>query len=500
MREPGAQGGMVSLGGLGARPLTGPGWEPGAGRLPRVTLHLHDTATRTTREFVPRESGRVSMYVCGATVQADPHIGHIRSGVSFDVLQRWLLASGYDVTFVRNVTDIDDKILAKAAEEGRPWWAVAAHYERSFSHAYRILGCLPPTIEPRATGHVPAMVILMRRLIDAGHAYASDGDVYFDVRSFPEYGALSGQRVRDMQPAADADPNARKRDPRDFALWKGVRDDGPGWETPWGVGRPGWHLECSAMAGMYLGSEFDIHGGGLDLVFPHHENEIAQSRAAGDGFARYWLHNSWVTTAGEKMSKSLGNSLLVTEVVKRVRPVELRFYLAGAHYRSHIEFSEGALADAAAGYRRLEGFVTRAAERLGDFGVVAQLPEEFSTAMDADLGVPAALAVLHEHVSEGNRMLAAGAADEALARVLGAVRRMLDVLGVDPLDPQWTAGGSADAAYRALEALVGERLEARQAARAARDFATADAVRDALKAAGVLIEDTPAGPRWTLDS
>jgi cysteinyl-tRNA synthetase len=465
-----------------------------------MALHLHDTATRSTRAFVPLEPGRVSIYVCGATVQSAPHVGHIRSGVSFDVLVRWLQASGYEVTFVRNVTDIDDKILAKSVEEGRPWWAVAAHYERAFAEAYAILGCLPPTLEPRATGHVPAMITLMRRLIDAGHAYASDGDVYFDVASFPEYGALSGQRLAEMQPAADADPNARKRDPRDFALWKGSGGQGPGWETPWGVGRPGWHLECSAMAGEYLGAAFDIHGGGLDLVFPHHENEVAQSRAAGDGFAQYWMHNAWVTTAGEKMSKSLGNSLLVTEVVKRVRPVELRFYLASAHYRSNIEFSDEALADAAAGYRRLEGFVQRAAERLGDHGLVAPLPAAFVAAMDDDLGVPAALAVLHETVSQGNRILA-GDSVEGLAEVLGAVRHMLGILGVDPFEAPWCSGvGDTDAARRALDVLVGERLAARQAARAARDFATADTVRDALTAAGIVIEDTPSGPRWALDA
>ena len=472
-----------------------------------MSLRLHDTATRSTRDFVPLEPGRVSIYVCGATVQAAPHIGHIRSGVSFDILGRWLAASGYDVTFLRNVTDIDDKILAKAVEEGRPWWAVAAHYERAFAEAYAILGCLTPTLEPRATGHVPAMITLMQRLIDSGHAYASDGDVYFHVASFPEYGALSGQRISEMLAAEDADPDARKRDPRDFALWKGTRDDGPGWETPWGVGRPGWHLECSAMAGMYLGSSFDIHGGGLDLVFPHHENEIAQSRGVGDGFAQYWMHNAWVTTAGEKMSKSLGNSLLVTEVVKRVRPVELRFYLGSAHYRSHIEFSEGALADAAAGYRRLEGFVTRAVERLGSSAVSGageanELPGPFVEAMDDDLGVPAALAVIHETVSEGNRLLAdARSSDEDLAGLLGAVRRMLDVLGVDPLAPQWAGdSGGADAAHEALDALINERLAARAAAREARDFAAADAVRDSLRAAGVLIEDTPAGPRWSLEA
>jgi cysteinyl-tRNA synthetase len=462
-----------------------------------VTLRLHDTATRSTRDFVPIEPGRASIYVCGATVQSAPHVGHIRSGVSFDVLARWLIASGYEVTFVRNVTDIDDKILAKSVEEGRPWWAVAAHYERAFAEAYRILGCLPPTIEPRATGHVPAMITLMQRLIDSGHAYASDGDVYFDVRSYPDYGALSGQRIAEMQPAEDADPNARKRDPRDFALWKGVRDDGPGWDTPWGTGRPGWHLECSAMAGMYLGPQFDIHGGGLDLIFPHHENEIAQSRAAGDPFANYWLHNAWVTTAGEKMSKSLGNSLLVTEVVKRVRPVELRFYLASAHYRSHVEFSEEALADAAAGYRRLEGFVQRAIERTGpvERGVMCA---EFQAAMDDDLSVPAALAAIHEVAREGNRALDAGD-DRAAAGAAASVRGMLDILGVDPLDLQWALRARDDSEHAALDALVHERLAARQQARTDRDFAAADAIRDSLREVGILIEDTPAGPRWTLE-
>ncbi len=468
-----------------------------------MSLRLHDTATRSTRDFVPLVPGQVSVYVCGATVQAAPHIGHIRSGVSFDILNRWLAASGFDVTFVRNVTDIDDKILARAQEEQRPWWAVAAHYERAFADAYAILGCGVPTLEPRATGHIPAMVALVGRLIDRGHAYACDGDVYFDVTSFPDYGALSGQHLSDMMAAADADPNARKRDPRDFALWKGLRDQGPGWDTPWGVGRPGWHLECSAMACQYLGSTFDIHGGGLDLVFPHHENEIAQAQAAGDGFARYWLHNAWVTTAGEKMSKSLGNSLLVTEVVKRVRPVELRFYLGSAHYRSHIEFSEGALADAAAAYRRLEGFVHRCVERVGDPGPPQDylLPPAFTAAMDDDLGVPAALAVVHDAVSTGNRLLAdPHAPREALIAALGPVRAMLDILGVDPLSAPWSTGStSSDSTRRALAALIGERLAARQAAREARDFAAADAVRDALRAAGILVEDTPNGPRWSLE-
>src|SRR5215469_13360980 len=382
------------------------------GSLGGVTLRLHDTATRTVREFSPLVPGKVSLYLCGATVQAPPHIGHIRSGVNFDILIRWLKASGSEVTLCRNVTDIDDKILRVAAAEGVPWWAVAQRNERAFSRAYDVLGCLPPEVEPRATGHVPQMITLMRRLIDSGHAYASGGDVYFDVTSFPAYGALSGQRLDHMRPAEDTETADAKRDPRDFTLWKGAKPGEPSWETPWGPGRPGWHLECSAMATAYLGSTFDIHGGGLDLVFPHHENEVAQSHAAGDGFARYWMHNGLVGVAGEKMSKSLGNSLLVEAMVTQVRPVELRYYLGQAHYRSHIEYSPAALEEAVAAYRRIEGFVTRAVELTGsqDPAGAAEpaLPAAFKAALDDDLAVPQALAVVHDKMRDGNSALASG--------------------------------------------------------------------------------------------
>lgn len=466
-----------------------------------MSLRLHDTLSRSVRDFVPIEPGKVSMYQCGATVQSAPHVGHIRSGLVFDLLSRWLRISDYEVVLCRNVTDIDDKVLAKAELEGRPWWAVAAHYERLFQQAYDVLGCAPPTVEPRATGHVPQMIELMQRLIDADHAYASDGDVYFDVRSFPEYGALSRQKVDDLQPAADSDASSKKRDPRDFALWKGAKPGEPSWATPWGRGRPGWHLECSAMAETYLGNKFDIHGGGLDLVFPHHENEIAQSRAAGDEFAHYWVHNAWVTTSGEKMSKSLGNSLVVSEVLQRVRPVELRWYLLAAHYRSNLEFSDDALKEAAAAYARIEGFVSRAVEHLGDDSVPdpAQLPQAFRDAMDDDLAVPAALAILHEQVTAGNKLLA-DRDDDALGPVLGAVRSMLDVLGVDPLSSPWVDQRSDESGLRAaLDSLVSAEIEARQAARAAKDFATADAIRDRFAAAGIAVEDTPDGARWTID-
>ena len=391
------------------------------------------------RDFTPIHPGAVSLYLCGATVQAPPHIGHIRSGVSFDIFVRWLKASGYQVTFCRNVTDIDDKILRVAAAEEHPWWAVAERNQRAFTRAYDVLGCLPPDVEPRATGHVPEMIALMRRLIDGGHAYAAGGDVYFDVSSWPAYGALSGQRLEHMRPADDTDTDNAKRDPRDFALWKGAKPGEPFWETPWGPGRPGWHLECSAMATKYLGPAFDIHGGGLDLVFPHHENELAQSRAAGDGFAQYWMHNGLVGVAGEKMSKSLGNSLLVDAMVTKVRPVELRYYLGQAHYRSAIEYSPEALAEAVAAYRRIEGFVLRAHELTGGPGAPGRSRpppgagrRQFAAALDDDLGVPQALAVVHAAVHEGNNALAAGDIGAAAA-ALASVRAMLGVLGLDPL-------------------------------------------------------------------
>ncbi len=466
-----------------------------------MALRFYDTATRSVRDFSPLVPGRVGIYLCGATVQAPPHVGHIRSGVAFDVIRRWLTATGHDVTFVRNVTDIDDKIIQRGADEQVPYWVVAMRNERAFARAYDALGCLPPTYEPRATGHVPEMVALMERLIDLGHGYAADGDVYFNVGSFAAYGALSGQRMDEMLAATDSEA-AGKRAPRDFAMWKGAKPGEPAWETPWGPGRPGWHIECSAMAAKYLGDTFDIHGGGLDLIFPHHENEIAQSQAAGGGFARYWLHNAWVTTAGEKMSKSLGNSLLVDEVVQRVRPVELRYYLAGAHYRSMLEYSDDNVAEAGRGYRRIEGFLARAREAAGREPVVrpGARPAAFDAAMDDDVAVPQALAVVHEHVRAGNAALAAddaGAAGEAFDAVLA----MVDVLGLNPWSEPWdsAASGSSDRHAEVIDALVQVVLAQRQEARERKDFAAADAIRDGLDGIGIRIEDTPHGVRWSLD-
>jgi cysteinyl-tRNA synthetase len=467
-----------------------------------MSLRLHDTATRSVRDFVPVIPGKASLYLCGATVQAPPHIGHIRSGVNFDILVRWLAAGGYHVTFCRNVTDIDDKILRTAQSEGVAWWAVAERNQRAFTRAYDALGCRPPDVEPRATGHVPEMIVLMRRLIEGGHAYASAGDVYFDVLSYPGYGELSGQRLEHMRAADDVD-ESHKRDPRDFALWKGAKPGEPSWETPWGPGRPGWHLECSAMSTKYLGETFDIHGGGLDLVFPHHENELAQSRAAGDGFARYWVHNGLLGLAGEKMSKSLGNSLLVDAMIKEVRPAELRYYLGQAHYRSEMEYSPDALAEAAAAYRRIEGFVNRAAEASPSADPVpaapsaAALPAAFVEAMDDDLGVPQALAVVHEAVTEGNSALAAGDLAGA-AKLAAAVRAMMAVLGLDPLAEHWSGSGADEGLRPVVDALVTVALQQRQAARDRRDYAAADAIRAGLADAGIAVEDTPRGPRWEL--
>ncbi|MGY1664206.1 cysteine--tRNA ligase [Geodermatophilus sp. SYSU D00705] len=465
-----------------------------------MSLRLYDTAARAVRDFTPLRAGQASMYVCGLTPQGPPHVGHVRSALVFDVLRRWLTAGGLEVTYVRNVTDVDDKILTKAAENGVPWWAWAYRYELAVTSAYAVLGVLPPTYEPRATGHVPDMVALIERLIERGHAYAVDGDVYFDVRSFPGYGELTRQTLGDLQPAADTESDERKRDPRDFALWKAAKPGEPdtaAWPTPWGRGRPGWHIECSAMAERYLGAEFDLHGGGLDLRFPHHENERAQSMAAGDGFARYWLHHGWVTLGGEKMSKSLGNTAQVDEVVKRVRPVELRYYLVAPHYRSTIEFTDAALAEAGAAYRRLESFVRRAAERVGEGAGKPELAPEFRAAMDDDLGTPAAIAAVHEAVRHGNSALSEGR-DEAVAAALGSVRAMLGVLGLDPLDPRWSAGGGDDRLTEVTGGLVALALEQRQAARARKDYAAADAIRDQLAGLGVQVEDTPNGPRWEL--
>lgn len=467
-----------------------------------MTLRLYDTRAQLLRDFVPLDPENITMYVCGPTVQSGPHIGHVRAALSFDLLRRWLTYRYGRVTFVRNVTDIDDKVLANATPT-EPWWALAYRMEQEFAAAYAGIGILPPTYEPRATASVPQMQELIGLLIERGHAYPADddsGDVYFDVRSWPSYGDLTHQSVDAMEAAQDADPRG-KRTPQDFALWKGAKPEEPAdavWASPWGRGRPGWHIECSAMAKRYLGAEFDIHGGGLDLRFPHHENELAQSTAAGDAFARYWVHNGLVTVDGQKMSKSLGNFTLARDVLAERDPLVVRYALAAAHYRSSLDLSESSWAEAEAALGRIRSFLERALRAAGD-GVddadVQDLPAAFADALDDDLGVPQALAVVHDSVRAGNSALDAGdtvAAIEAAKAVLGMTR----ILGLDAGTDSGTAGGAQAAA---LDALVQEMIAQRATARAEKDWAAADRIRDAIAAAGITLEDTPAGTHWSID-
>jgi cysteinyl-tRNA synthetase len=454
------------------------------------SLNLYDTKSRSISAFKPIKKGEVGIYLCGATVQAPPHIGHIRSGVNFDILRRWLIASGYKVNFIRNVTDIDDKILHKAVHEEIPWWEVAQKYERAFTDAYNWLNVLPPTYEPRATGHITQMIELIDKLIENGSAYApGNGDVYLEVRKVKNYLELSNQKLDDLLVSDDADLKYKK-DPRDFALWKAAKKGEPSWPTPWGDGRPGWHIECSAMAHAYLGESFDIHGGGLDLIFPHHENEIAQSASAGFGFANTWMHNAWVTTSGEKMSKSLGNSLQVVEILKKVRGIELRWYLGSAHYRSMLEFSFEALNESATAFKRIEAFLSRAEAILGKAPEVL-IADEFAKAMNDDLAVPQALAFIAESMRVGN---SAAEDKKVIAKAAGEIRGALSILGCDPKDDAFKSRDSNNAA---IDGLIKLALEQRQAARERKDFAAADQIRDQIASLGITVEDTSNGPRWS---
>lgn len=469
-------------------------------------MRFYDSASATIREFEPVVPGEARIYYCGATVQGEPHLGHIRSALVFDQLSRWMRYRGLKVTTVRNVTDIDDKILAKSADSMQPgfegefpneqWWALAYRFEKVFARAYAALGIDPPTYEPRATGHIPEMFALIQRLIDRGHAYPAlddSGDVYFDVRSWGKYGALTNQSVEDMQDSADADPRG-KRDPRDFALWKGYKEGEPltaSWESPWGRGRPGWHLECSAMAGKYLGSRFDIHGGGLDLRFPHHENELAQSTAAGDDFANFWMHNGMVTYEGEKMSKSIGNTISPAQMLQMARPLVVRYYLGSAHYRSILDYRPSSLQEAATAIERVEAFLAATQDVLKPD---REVPEAFAEAMDDDMNIPRALAVLHEQTRAGNAALAAG---EDASEAANAVMAMAEVLGLAQL-MSFNAEGASDAEHEALDSLIQAVLAERADARAQKDWAKADAMRDLLFSAGVKVRDGVEGSSWSI--
>lgn len=469
-------------------------------------MRFYDSASATICEFEPVVPGEARIYYCGATVQGEPHLGHIRSALVFDQLSRWMRYRGLKVTTVRNVTDIDDKILAKSADSMEPgfegefpneqWWALAYRFEKVFAQAYAALGIDPPTYEPRATGHIPEMFALIQRLIDRGHAYPAlddSGDVYFDVRSWDKYGALTNQSVEDMQDSADADPRG-KRDPRDFALWKGYKEGEPltaSWESPWGRGRPGWHLECSAMAGKYLGSRFDIHGGGLDLRFPHHENELAQSTAAGDDFANFWMHNGMVTYEGEKMSKSIGNTISPAQMLEMARPLVVRYYLGSAHYRSVLDYRPSSLQEAATAIERVEAFLAATQDLLKPG---REVPEAFAEAMDDDVNIPRALAVLHEQTRAGNAALAAG---EDASDAANAVMAMAEVLGLAQL-MSFNAEGTSGAEHEALDSLIQAVLAERADARAQKDWAKADAMRDLLASAGVQVKDGANGSTWSV--
>ena len=485
-----------------------------------MTVRLYDTKTQAIADFAPLVPGEAGLYVCGPTVQSSPHIGHLRSALVYDLWRRWLTYRGFAVTLVRNVTDIDDKILANAstgsaqvpggassASATEEWWALAYRFELEFTDGYRRLGILPPTYEPRATASITEMQTIITRLLDKNHAYVADdgsGDVYFDTASWPAYGELTHQDPADMVAATDADPRG-KRAPQDFALWKGYKPTEPSsakWNSPWGDGRPGWHIECSAMSSRYLGPHFDIHGGGLDLRFPHHENELAQSTAAGDAFANYWVHNGLVNVNGQKMSKSLGNSIFAAEFLDLARPLVVRYYLGSAHYRSTIDYHDGALVEAEAALERIEVFLDRVTRRLEGTRFATEgaqvVPNEFGEAMDDDLAVPQALAVLHDRVRAGNAALDnedLGAA----ATIRGEVLAMTEVLGINPDAPQWRTTGS-DQAEHALSALVDKLIEDRAQARATKDFAAADRIRDELAAAGITVEDTPTGAHWSINS
>lgn len=471
-------------------------------------MRLYDTKAQALRDFIPLRPKQVGMYVCGPTVQSAPHIGHLRSALVYDQLRRWLTYRGYDVTLVRNVTDIDDKILvnANASESDEPWWALAYRYELEFTAGYNALGVLAPTYEPRATASIPQMQEIIQRLIDGGHAYAApddSGDVYFDVASWGSYGTLTRQSIDNMEAATDVDPRS-KRDPRDFALWKGHKSNEPvsaSWDSAWGRGRPGWHIECSAMSARYLGAQFDIHGGGLDLRFPHHENELAQSNAAGDDFANYWVHNGLVHVNGQKMSKSLGNSVFASDLLAEAHPLVVRYYLGSAHYRSTIDFNDGSLAEAEAALERIFGFLERVERRLSGTRFaeagISQIPDDFAEAMDDDLAVPQALAVLHDTVRAGNAALDGEDLGSA-ASAHGEVLAMAEALGINPLSEKWRDSGDSRG-HAALDVLVRRMLENRQTARENRDFVEADRIRDALGAAGIMIEDTPTGAHWSLD-
>jgi len=463
-------------------------------------MRVFNTLGRIYEDFVPRDPGKVSMYVCGPTVQSEPHVGHGRFAVAFDVVRRYLIWSGFDVTYVQNVTDVEDKIIAAAQELGIPVEDLAVRMTGTFAEVFRKLGVLEPDVEPKATEHIAQMQAMITTLIERGHAYESGGDVYFSVRSFPGYGKLSGHRVDELISGARVEPDERKRDPLDFALWKAMKPGEPWWDSPWGPGRPGWHIECSAMSLEYLGNGFDIHAGGTDLIFPHHENEIAQSEASTNArFARYWLHNEMINLGGEKMAKSTGHVIDLAEAIERFSPMAVRLFYLRAHYRTPQEYSEDLLADAKSAAERLWAFHRRG-EPSGepDTDIIGRFVE----VMDDDFNTPEAVSLLFDVVREGNRILDTGGDAD---RHLATFATIAGVLGLVPPDTDLSEVGDrvADLAETlgvepgsTPAATLDRLLEARAKARADKDWATADAIRDRFGELGIVIEDTADGARW----
>jgi cysteinyl-tRNA synthetase len=468
-------------------------------------LTLHNSLSRKKEVFTPITPGQVRMYVCGMTVYDYCHLGHARVLVVFDMVTRWLRSSGYQVTYVRNITDIDDKIIKRAQDNGEPYSALTDRFIAAMHQDSAALGVLPPEHEPRATEYVGNMLNMIQRLIERGHAYAAaNGDVYYAVQSFPTYGQLSGKSLDDLRAGERVEVDLNKRDPMDFVLWKAAKAGEPFWPSPWGAGRPGWHIECSAMGSDLLGKHFDIHGGGQDLQFPHHENEIAQSEGAHEcKFVNYWLHNGFIRVDNEKMSKSLGNFFTIREVLQQYDAEVVRFFILRAHYRSPLNYSDQHLDDAKAAltrfYTALRGVV------LPDLPGLPLLPVDwthpdamrFKAAMDDDFNTPEAVAVLFDMAAEVNRLRQVDPAKAAqVAAQLKALAAILGLLQRDPEQFMQGGGGEheADAGYDAvrIEALINERL----AARKAKDFKRSDAIRDELKAAGVILEDGAQGTLW----
>ncbi|NJD37091.1 MAG: cysteine--tRNA ligase [Geobacter sp.] len=484
-----------------------------------MPLRLYNTLSGEKELFVPRVPGKVGMYVCGVTVYDLCHIGHARAGIVFDMIYRYLQFAGYEVTYVRNYTDIDDKIINRANQEGTDYRTIADRYIATFDEDMDRLGMRRPTLEPKATEHIDDIITIIQQLIENGHAYATEGDVYFSVETFGEYLKLSKRNLEDMQAGARVEVDERKRNPMDFALWKGSKPGEPWWESPWGQGRPGWHIECSAMSMRFLGPSFDIHGGGKDLVFPHHENEIAQSECAnGCQFVKYWLHNGFVNINSEKMSKSLGNFFSIREVLQLFHPEVLRFFILQAHYRSPLDYSDQNLREAQAGlariYEALAGLDAALAEQADDLQTVpsaAELAEKaagleprFREAMDDDFNTAQALGILFDTVRTLNRFLAEGGGRNtesrpALEQLRRSVDRIGDVLGLfQARAADWLAEREAEKSRQLtvteqeIQSLITERAEARKA----KNFARSDEIRDYLLANNIQLVDTPQGTTW----